>query len=867
MKKFASRMVAFLTALLMTLSMLPMTAFAETRVVTLVNPLDKTDTWDVTIKDDTKVVLFWLTADGKIEQSYNEFSSLEGNVMAHGIKGNPAVYYILDDMTTEKMNISSEGAYIVGAGDGVTITRASDETSDLLNTTNDGIDLTIMNLTFDGNNSEMEKEVSGGLLAANGGKVTLKNVTFQNNGVAHEYGLSQSSENPDLEFGTGAVRIAAGTSTSCSVIMEDCTIRDNTSLGNGSGIYIGSKGTLTLRGQNQIQDNESLNVNGKRGAGIFMEKGATLNVAGDLTVSGNKMNNAQRETSASDIYVNGNKINVTGQLIGGDDSIGIDDSVDHGSNNIFAKGTPVNGSNVPAEDGESAAAFFRDNCEDGCHVHRTTGGVYFCLDEHKPAPVKYTHTLTYHANDGSTETSADQVSDDETENYTFIVKGCMFDIPDGYTFKGWNEKADGTGKAYSVGEDIVVSESADLYAIWEREKPEEKTVVLTYDANNGTEEQQNDSKAVEIGKDASFTVIENPFTAPEGKEFQEWNTKEDGSGDKYEEGAKLTTGVDTVLYAIWKDKTDKTSYPGLDKVIMDGDGELKTTSVNAGDEITFKLESNVPQDLTNYLKPVADDPTVRSFTSAVNGGEYYLEFHDVMDKGLELQRSTIAVKVNGETVESSLMEIEIGTEAETGNTTINVKLDLVKLLNAGYFTEADFGTAEIILTYTAKAADNLKAGTYTNTAWVEYEGGETEKDDATVKTYGIEIFKYDQDSEEGLKGAEFKLVRVEDEKEITIKSGIISGDDGTAAYEGLKEGTYKLYETKAPEGYIKSDKALTIEIPENVADGSHIANVRFANVVAPHTGGTGTRMYTIAGVVIILAAGLFFVISRKKKEQ
>lgn len=63
-----------------------------------------------------------------------------------------------------------------------------------------------------------------------------------------------------------------------------------------------------------------------------------------------------------------------------------------------------------------------------------------------------------------------------------------------------------------------------------------------------------------------------------------------------------------------------------------------------------------------------------------------------------------------------------------------------------------------------------------------------------------------------------------------------------------------------------SEEELTIEIPDQ-AGADQIVNVRFANSNIPHTGGAGTRMFTIGGAAIIVAAGVILVVSRRKRED
>lgn len=52
-----------------------------------------------------------------------------------------------------------------------------------------------------------------------------------------------------------------------------------------------------------------------------------------------------------------------------------------------------------------------------------------------------------------------------------------------------------------------------------------------------------------------------------------------------------------------------------------------------------------------------------------------------------------------------------------------------------------------------------------------------------------------------LEGAEFRLVRVQEGSEQPVKATLVSNRDGRLSVSGLAPGAYKLYETKAPEGY------------------------------------------------------------------
>lgn len=80
-------------------------------------------------------------------------------------------------------------------------------------------------------------------------------------------------------------------------------------------------------------------------------------------------------------------------------------------------------------------------------------------------------------------------------------------------------------------------------------------------------------------------------------------------------------------------------------------------------------------------------------------------------------------------------------------------------------------------------------------------------------------------------------------------------------------GTYYLVETVALQNYVKSDKPLEVIIPEQIDKTTYRAAVNFANTLIPHAGGTGTVMYTVGGVAIIVLAGILLVVYRKSRKK
>ena len=75
---------------------------------------------------------------------------------------------------------------------------------------------------------------------------------------------------------------------------------------------------------------------------------------------------------------------------------------------------------------------------------------------------------------------------------------------------------------------------------------EESEYKITFNANGG----KGSMGAIKVKSGASATLAKNRFTR-KGYVFRNWNTKKNGSGKSYKNGAKITVSANTVLYAQW----------------------------------------------------------------------------------------------------------------------------------------------------------------------------------------------------------------------------------------------------------------------------------------------------------------------------
>lgn len=215
-----------------------------------------------------------------------------------------------------------------------------------------------------------------------------------------------------------------------------------------------------------------------------------------------------------------------------------------------------------------------------------------------------------------------------------------------------------------------------------------------------------------------------------------------------------------------------------------------------------------------------------------------------------------------------------------------------------FVTTNDNANKTITITYGATVTDTyvgntVVAGDGENWAVPDY-GSKTEK----LFTGQISINKTGENNEV-LAGAGFKVYKEETVDGAVVKNyakfdtnkklagwttneaeatEITTGEDGIATIYGLDLGTYKFKEVTAPEGYSinTTDVSGTIALTPGkekaesaddiVATNASMSDTKLNSL--PSTGGMGTYLFTIIGVVVMAgAAGAFFISRRKGSEE
>ena len=164
-------------------------------------------------------------------------------------------------------------------------------------------------------------------------------------------------------------------------------------------------------------------------------------------------------------------------------------------------------------------------------------------------------------------------ADTATYDSNYTTKANSF-TRTGYTFTGWNEKADGTGTSWTsyIGKPWkwTYTNNVTLYAQWKA-----SNYTIKFDANGGTGSMGNQTATY----DTALNLSANRFARPTYT-FLGWSKDKDAATASYSNSQSVknigSAGTTVTLYAVWR-KTDAsfdTSTLIHDENMFTGDGKI-----------------------------------------------------------------------------------------------------------------------------------------------------------------------------------------------------------------------------------------------------------------------------------------------------
>ena len=285
-----------------------------------------------------------------------------------------------------------------------------------------------------------------------------------------------------------------------------------------------------------------------------------------------------------------------------------------------------------------------------------------------------------------------------------------------------------------------------------------------------------------------------------------------------------------------------TSIP-VEKTGQDADGD---DVVEIGQKATYTIKTFMPSEVESF------------------------ELKDTLT-GATYDKETVKVTIGGEEVE--LTEGMVTFDDAKNTMTINLSSKL----------GGNEGKA-VVVTY-----DVTITGTKVNNT-VEYGDGKHEADSNVIfYTGSIKLTKYEDEGKTPMAGAKFVVFKKTEAgvqyavvADGNIKSWtankadatrLTTNADGVIQVNGLNLGKYSFEEVEAPDGFtINTDKPEVEVTRANTTAEAELkpaeTSLNDTNIIGlPSTGGIGTTLFTIGGIVIMVAAAALYFANRKKTEK
>ncbi len=279
---------------------------------------------------------------------------------------------------------------------------------------------------------------------------------------------------------------------------------------------------------------------------------------------------------------------------------------------------------------------------------------------------------------------------------------------------------------------------------------------------------------------------------------------------------------------------------------------------DVGKEFSYFLVGGVPQYPTNATNKV-----------------YTIK--DTLGAGLDLSGVSSIVVKDGDVTLTTKADGTVVNAA--GNTVATITIsgkNLTIAFNVDYVT-----STTVTVEYKAKLNNSAVLGdtgnlnsatlTYSNDP---YGTGTVTSNvtQASVFTYGIEVLIYaNGDKSKVLSGVKFEVYS---DASLTNKLGEMTTDStGRGRLPGFAEGTYYLKQVSTASGYTLPKDAVTVKVKlegstPGTVEGYYQAEVAaFEAGTLPFTGGPGTILYTVIGMITVVSAILLFVLYTRKKKQ
>lgn len=349
---------------------------------------------------------------------------------------------------------------------------------------------------------------------------------------------------------------------------------------------------------------------------------------------------------------------------------------------------------------------------------------------------------------------------------------------------------------------------------------------------------------------------------------------EDGSATGLATPPTEITGLDVGYYLL---TSSAGTIPALATLLPTTDGSTPAATLNEKSDLP-----NVAKIVDKSTASIGDTITYTITLNAKTGGTNYVIF-DSMEEGLTFAGIT-SVTYGGTTLASGTdytltqvndQEFKIQFNDPAGGYATGKAIEVIYTAtlnkNAVIDDGVDEGNANHVYMTHGSGTPIMKNGNIVNTQTFKFQLAKTNAsnillDGAKFKLYtdaGVEI---------PVVQASAGVYRPKVSGETAVEIETVGG---VATIQGLGNGTYKLQETAAPSGYnpltgftstitiTDANELVTTSGDTYTSGGLHVVNN--AGSTLPGTGGIGTTIFYVAGVVLVLGA-VVLLIAKKRRD-
>jgi fimbrial isopeptide formation D2 family protein/LPXTG-motif cell wall-anchored protein len=332
---------------------------------------------------------------------------------------------------------------------------------------------------------------------------------------------------------------------------------------------------------------------------------------------------------------------------------------------------------------------------------------------------------------------------------------------------------------------------------------------------------------------------------------------------------------------------EKNAAPTLVKKVQEGESWTDSNDATIGDTVEFQTTIHAQKGAQNYV------------------------LHDKMSEGLTFG-GIKSVTLNGEEVtnDNSISNYSLSTTNPDDKCTFEIAFTPA-------FCDTLSADSKIVVSYTAKLNKNAVIAGAGNTNEARMTYGETTRETTwnktTTYTWSVDVFKY-TNANTPLAGVTFTLstdkdganvIKFSKKTSVTEKkddesaanatpsadiyvvdssgdANITTNDSGKFELTGLDAGTYYLKETVAPAGYnmLSAPVEIVIESTEGTTSGTLTESIKVGDetvtevdvqnnsgAVLPSTGGIGTTVFTVTGLILMAGAAVLIVTRRRMNTR